>query len=277
MSNPSDEQAARGFYDAQYGNFADAAYAAVRRTTWGEDIGQNSWLTADEWRTFAEWLDLSAGSRLLEVCSGSGEPALWLAASYGCEVTGLDINEQGVANANRLAQEQQLGHLAHFVQGDASQRLPFSSASFDALVCIDSINHLANRLGVFEEWFRVLRPGGKVVVTDPITVTGLLSNEEIATRSSIGFFLFAPPGEDERLLKQAGFLILNVEDGTENMAQITERWRGAREQWRAEIQRQEGAEKFEATQRFLSVAHAIAAERRLSRYIFLAAKDEVGR
>ena len=42
----------------------------VRVEAYGEDIGQNSWLTADEWRHFLQWLELSPGSALLEVEAG---------------------------------------------------------------------------------------------------------------------------------------------------------------------------------------------------------------
>ena len=52
---------------------------------------------------------------------------------------------------------------------------------------------------------RVLRAGGRLVFTDPLVVTGALTADEIAVRSSIGFFLFVPAGLDERLLDQAGF------------------------------------------------------------------------
>ena len=52
-------------------------------------------------------------------------------------------------------------------------------------------------------------------------MTGLLSNEEIAIRSSIGYFLFAPPGEDARLISEAGFVLERTEDTTENMATIS--------------------------------------------------------
>ena len=47
---------------------------------------------------------------------------------------------------------------------------------------------------------------------DPIFVTGILSNEEVVARSSVGYFLFTPVGEDERLLEEAGLRLLRSED-----------------------------------------------------------------
>jgi hypothetical protein len=50
-----------GHYNANYGNFQTELYAQIRHEAFGEDIGQNSWLTSDEQNRFIEWLDLSPG------------------------------------------------------------------------------------------------------------------------------------------------------------------------------------------------------------------------
>ena len=63
-------------YDANYGNFQTELYAEIRREAFGEDIGQSSWLTADEQDRFLRLLELSPGKRLLDVACGSGGPAL---------------------------------------------------------------------------------------------------------------------------------------------------------------------------------------------------------
>jgi len=57
-------------YDANYGNFATALYEEIRREAFGEDIGQNSWLTADEQDEYLGWLGLTAGKALLDVACG---------------------------------------------------------------------------------------------------------------------------------------------------------------------------------------------------------------
>jgi hypothetical protein len=61
-----------GHYNANYGNFQTELYAQIRREAFGEDIGQNSWLTSDEQDRFLEWLDLSPGKTLLDVACGAG-------------------------------------------------------------------------------------------------------------------------------------------------------------------------------------------------------------
>ena len=121
---PEQESAEMGtvdHYDAHYDNFASNLYAEIRRETFGEDIGQNSWLTADEHRKFIAWLDLRPESRVLEVACGSGGPMLHLARLTGCEAVGIDIHEQGIANANALARSQGLSERVRFETQDASQ------------------------------------------------------------------------------------------------------------------------------------------------------------
>lgn len=259
------------YYDSQYAHIAAQVNADVRRDTWGQDIGQNSWLTVDEYRTFIEWLELNPDSATLEVGSGSGGPALFLVETTGCRLVGVDVNEHGVANGNRLAQERGLDRVL-FQHGDASEPLAFADETFDAVVCIDAINHLRDRPRVLAEWARVLKPGGRLLFTDPITVSGILTNEEIATRASIGFFLFTPEGINERLIQEAGLTLIRREDVTENMATVARRFDDARQRRRDDLVRLEGAETFDGTQRFLQTSYRLAAERRLSRIVFVARK-----
>ncbi|HEY0672539.1 MAG TPA: methyltransferase domain-containing protein [Longimicrobiales bacterium] len=261
------------YYDAQYSQFATQLYAEIRAATFGEDIGQNGWLTSDEHDLFIAWLALTPESRLLDIACGSGRTTLRIAQLIGCCVQGIDMHAQAVAAANAATAQQNLTAQARFDVVDAAQRLPFDDAAFDALICIDAVNHLRDRSAIFHEWARVLEPGGRLVFTDPIVVTGALTNEEIAIRSSIGFFLFVPPDYNERLLAEAGFRIVEVFDRTENMARMAGRWHAARASRAAELRDIEGEETFDGQQRFLEVAARLAAEHRLSRYAFQAVRS----
>src|SRR5947209_11363273 len=80
-------------YNTSYDNFSARVQERVRAETYGEDIGQSSWMTTDELRHFARRLRLNRAAHVLEIGSGSGGPALFLAKLTGCRVTGLDINE----------------------------------------------------------------------------------------------------------------------------------------------------------------------------------------
>ena len=259
-------------YDNVYTDFASRAEAEVRRDAFGEDIGQSSWVTAAEWLRFADHVRAREEAHVLEVGSGSGGPAVYLAAARGCRVTGVDINEHGIRNGERLASARGVADRVAFRLVDAGKPLPFPDHSFDAVLSNDAMCHIPNRLEVLRDWHRVLRPGGRVLFTDAMVVTGQLSNEELAVRSSIGWYLFVPPGENERLIKRAGFTLLSGEDMTASAEVIAERWHAARERHREELVAREGEANFAGLQRFLSCVHRLSAERRLSRYCYLAEK-----
>jgi 2-polyprenyl-3-methyl-5-hydroxy-6-metoxy-1,4-benzoquinol methylase len=261
-----------GHYNANYGNFQTELYAQIRRDAFGEDIGQNSWLTSDEQDRFLEWLDLSPGKSLLDVACGAGGPAVRIAATTGCSVIGIDVHEQAVTTASVFAIQRGVVERAEFRVADATRSLPFSDATFDAITCIDAINHLPDRAYAIADWARLLKPGGKLLFTDPITVTGALTNAEIASRSAAGFYLFVPRGYDERTIAQCGLQLRVCEDVTKNMAKVAEARRAARAARSTVLREIEGDQAYEGQQEFLAVAACVAREGRLSRFVYVSQK-----
>ena len=264
------------YYGAGYADFASDLYASIRVEAFGEDIGQHSWLTAAEHDEFIEWLGVDTGSRLLDVACGSGGPTLRIAHRTGCRVQGIDIEGAAVLTANRQAEDAGLASRACFATGDAGEQLPFSDEEFDALICIDAVTHLPDRAHVFHEWARVLRPGGRLVFTDPVTVTGVLSAAEMRVRASIGSLFFAPAGFDNQLLSAAGFEVVCVEDHTENMATTADGRYVARAAREADLRKIESDAKFEGQQKFLAMAAKLATEQRLSRFAFRCLRRQSG-
>jgi len=260
------------YYDANYGHFDTELYSEIRREAFGEDIGQNSWLTADEQDRFLSWLELSPGKVLLDVACGAGGPAVRIAAKTGCSVVGIDVHEQAVSTACSLAIQRGLSGRAEFWVVDAAQQLPFSEASFDAITCIDAVNHFSDRPRVIAEWARLLNVGGRLLFTDPITLTGPLTNSEVAVRSSAGVYLFVPHGYDERVISQCGLQLLVSEDVTANMAKVAEARRAARASRTAALREIEGDQAYDGQQDFLAVAARVAREGRLSRFVYVSKK-----
>jgi cyclopropane fatty-acyl-phospholipid synthase-like methyltransferase len=191
-------------YASAYAGFG--AREQVRRETYGNDVGQSGWTTAEELDHFAELLELGAQSHLLDVGCGSGEPALYLCEKAGAQVLGVDALEEGISTATRLVEERGLVDRGWFVQTDATGSLPFDDESFDAVISIDAMCHLPNRLAVLGEWHRVASRGARVLFTDPTIVTGLVTGAEIAVRSAIGVYVFSAESVNERLLAEAGFI-----------------------------------------------------------------------
>jgi len=259
-------------FDSTYGHFTEQVLDSIRKETFGVDIGQNSWLTVDEYDRVLPWLRLTPEHHVLEVASGSGGPAVYLSNTAGCRVTGIDANERGVATASQMAIRSNQAHRVGFAVADANTRLPFEDHTFDAVLCIDSMNHFPDRLAVFKEWHRVLRPGHRAIFTDPVVITGPVTNDELAMRSSIGFFLFVPPGVNERLIEEAGLQLVREEDVTENAALVSGRWHEARRRHRGDLLKVEGEERYDGLQRFFAAVHRLTTERRLSRILYLVEK-----
>ena len=111
-----------------------------------------------------------------------------------------------------------------------------------------------------------------MLFSDALIIGGLISDQEIATRSSIGHYIFSPPGENERLIERAGFLLIRVTDTTENAATMAERRRAAREKRKAALIETEGEANFQGVQEFLSMVHQLNSERRLLRFVYVAQK-----
>jgi len=259
-------------YDTHYRQVEADVYRAVREETFGEDLGQASWITAPECDEFCRWLGMRAGQRVLEVACGSGGTALRFAERFGAAVVAVDVNPAAIDAARGRRPTRELQSRVDFQVADGNEPLPFPDESFDVVFCNDSINHLRDRARVLADWYRVLRPGGRCLYTDPIVVTGCLSNAEIEARSAIGFFLFTPTGVNDAFIRQAGLRLVLVADVTASVAATSGRWHDARRTRKSALCELEGEAKFDEVQRFLATVHTLAREGRLSRFAFMAEK-----
>jgi ubiquinone/menaquinone biosynthesis C-methylase UbiE len=261
-------------YNSSYGNYERDAYREVRLETYGEDFGQTSWVTTEESHQIPLLLGLTADSSVLEIGCGSGRYALQVAETAGCKVVGLDLNAEGIRNANALAEQRSLSAQVHFQQCDVSQPLPFADQTFDAVFSNDVFCHIPGRPALLREIWRVLKPGGRILYSDALVVGGMLSNQEIATRSVIGYYLFVPPGENEKLIEASGFHLIKATETTAEAAEIARRWHDAREKRKSELMELEGQSNFDGLQNFLACVHAVTSEKRLLRVVYLARKPE---
>ena len=116
-------------------------------------------------RRLAGCLSLRKGEKVLDVASGPGATAFLLGREFGVEVEGVDLGEQSVATANAKAQEVGVSASVRFRVGDA-ERLPLEDASVDAVVCECALCTFPDKAAAVTEMARVLRPGGRVGITD---------------------------------------------------------------------------------------------------------------
>ena len=161
-----------------------------------------------------ERLQAGPGDRVLDVGCGVGRPALRVAASTGAGVTGITISREQVEQARELASAEGMTGRVAFEYADGMD-LPFAAESFDAVLAFESIVHM-DRPVALKEMTRVLKPGGRVVLTDVFALAGEA----------------APPAQDEdsgisswmrtiddypALVADAGLVLDDLTDVTKNI------------------------------------------------------------
>jgi ubiquinone/menaquinone biosynthesis C-methylase UbiE len=116
-------------------------------------------------RRTIELASLQRGSRVLDVCCGTGASALPAAEAVGPtgNVTGVDLANQLLESARTKAIQRHLGNVEFEVGDMLSLRFPV--ASFDAVVCVFGIFFVPDMAKAVDELWRRIRPGGKLAVT----------------------------------------------------------------------------------------------------------------
>lgn len=99
---------------------------------------------------------------MLDVGSGLGGPARYLAATLGCDVTGIDLSPEFCGVANALSRMTRLSDRTRFQAGDALE-LPFAASSFDVVWTIQMQMNIRDKRRLYSGIARVLRPGGLFV------------------------------------------------------------------------------------------------------------------
>jgi SAM-dependent methyltransferase len=122
-------------------------------------------------RELAESLGLGAGANVLDVGCGLGGPARFLAATYQCHVTGIDLSQPFIDAAQMLTERAGLSDMVTFRQGNALN-LPFADESFDHAWTQHVAMNIADRAGFYSSIRRVLRPGGRLAIYDVVAGDG---------------------------------------------------------------------------------------------------------
>ena len=108
-------------------------------------------------------LDPQAGESLLDIGSGIGGPARWIATQYDCTVTGVDVTAAFCEAARALNTACGVADHVRIFEGTALA-LPFPDSSFDRAYAHGVLTSIADKVGVYREACRVLKPGGRLVL-----------------------------------------------------------------------------------------------------------------
>jgi len=150
-------------------------------------------------------LNACSNMTVLDVGCGNGMFSMFL-AHKNCIVYGIDISRKAIKLA-RSRTKRRLSYLSrkgriHFQVQDAKQ-LPYRNNFFDRITCISTIEHIRQDAKVMPECSRVLKPGGKMVLTFPYSEVHQEISPAGRRYSDKTFF--------ERLIKPSGLKVITVD------------------------------------------------------------------
>ncbi len=202
-----------------YNSESDSIFDASRRTI--ESMASRSAFAGKK----ARCIDLGGGF------SGS---ARFLAKNYGWEMVVLNLSETENARARKMNREQGLDHLIEVVDG-SFDTIPFPDASFDIVWSQDAVLHSDNREKVMQEAFRVLKPGGEMIFTDPMQSDACPQGVLEPIYARIHLSSLGSPGFYRNYAKEIGFEEVGYESLDPHLAEHYSRVLAEMEKREAEL------------------------------------------
>ncbi|EHR70868.1 methylase involved in ubiquinone/menaquinone biosynthesis [Burkholderiales bacterium JOSHI_001] len=160
-----------------------------------------------------------ATDQVLDICSGLGGPARYLAWKTGCQVTGLDLTASRVEGATALTEAAGLADRVRFHQGNALA-LPFPDASFTLAISQEAFAHIPEKSTLVAGIARVLRPGGRLVFSDILSRGALARDDATRLCDGMRFNDIATEADYRRWMQGAGLEGVQVTDLSETWTRI---------------------------------------------------------
>jgi ubiquinone/menaquinone biosynthesis C-methylase UbiE len=161
----------------------------------------------------AKLAGITAGMSVLDVGSGVGGPARFLAATYGCQVTGVDLSEPFVGAARYLTERTGLSGQVSFQTASALE-LPSDDGRFDVVLLQHVAMNISDRVRLYREIRRVLKPGGRFATFDVVSNGGEPHYPLPWALTPATSFLLTAAATREAI-EPAGFRTLAWQDDTE--------------------------------------------------------------
>ncbi|MEV0844923.1 methyltransferase domain-containing protein [Streptomyces sp. NPDC049954] len=213
----------------QVGQFYDQLVGAFDASLYGPNIHVGFWNNPDDATgleeaanrltdMMIERLQVGPGDRVLDIGCGVGGPAIRLAQVTGAEVVGISVSGKQVEKANELAEAAGMSGKVSFQHGDAMD-LPFDDASFSAVWMLESVMQMPDRKAALTEAARVLRPGGRLALTDNYERETISEERRPVIEGILKRYLTQSPASFEAypaLLREAGLRPTEIVDVSEN-------------------------------------------------------------
>lgn len=161
----------------------------------------------------AALLALKPGERVLDIGAGVGGPARFIAARHDVDVTAVDLTEDFCTAAVALNTATGFGGRVHVVAGSAVA-LPLADAAFDAAWSHNVVMNVADKPQFYREAFRVLRPGGRLALSNLCAGPDGDPYFPVPWATSADTSFLQTPAAMRAGLKAAGFDIVQFRDVT---------------------------------------------------------------
>ena len=159
----------------------------------------------------------------MDVACGLGASSLQLAREAGCRVVGIDLSPGSVESARRTAEDEALDGSVRFLVGDA-EALPLEDASVDGVLCECSLCTFPNKQAAAAELVRVLKPGGRLALSDMTADPARLPASLRTLEARIACLADARPlRELIGLVRGAGLVVEIVEHHDDALARLLDR------------------------------------------------------
>ncbi len=159
---------------------------------------------------------------ILDVGCGVGGPARYLASTYGCRVTGVDLTAEFIAVAKMLTERCRLDHFVDFQQANGLD-LPFADASFDMVWCQNVTMNVEDKAGFYSEIARMLKPSGRFTSTEMTSGTAGPPHFPLPWARVPEISFLVPQADMRAALETAGFRILEWRDTSADVVASAQR------------------------------------------------------
>uniref|UniRef100_UPI0031F0843E glycine/sarcosine N-methyltransferase n=1 Tax=Salinactinospora qingdaonensis TaxID=702744 RepID=UPI0031F0843E len=175
-----------------------------------EDIAAASRRTVEQ---MANKLDIDVNTKIIDIGAGYGGSARYLAETYGCHVTCLNLSEVENERNREMNAEAGLDHLIDVWDG-SFENINANDAAFDVVWSQDAMLHSGDRARVLEEAVRVLRTGGEFIFTDPMAADGARKDDLQPILDRLHLDTMGTPGFYRKELGRLGLTEVEFDDNS---------------------------------------------------------------
>ena len=174
----------------------------------------------DSTKLVTQHLKITPGQRILDVGCGIGGSAFYFANEFGASVHGIDLSSNMINIANKKKEKMAIKNVTFDITDCTTAE--FEDESFDVIYSREVILHIKEKKALFQSFYKWLKPGGHILITDYCCTEKKWTNEFTSYVKSRGYFLQTVSLYAQQL-KEVGFKIIEQVDNTEKFIYFLEK------------------------------------------------------